>query len=212
MLHDKLLTNHQRASCGLTFDISCPRCDIGIEDTEHLIHRCTTSILVWEKISRDTRNIELFDGSFEDWLYDNLHVTKITTSNVPFSLVFSLTLWFLWKLRCKKVFDTNFEFPQSPHLIIEQFAKDWWSANYDVPNSVTFSLPVSWIQPNDDWGEIMSQVTNEPAGKIIGVSISILITVVVFLRFKLGKEREHHDSGAQAIRGNQADFADFEAN
>ncbi|KAK0601088.1 hypothetical protein LWI29_021210 [Acer saccharum] len=77
-------------------------------------------------------------------------------------------------------------------------------------------------------GEMMSQVTNEPAGKItflpaqidklsittqiIGLSISILILVVLFLRFKFGKEHDHHDSEAPEIKGKSISiqvFGDF---
>ncbi|KAI9162588.1 hypothetical protein LWI28_028755 [Acer negundo] len=76
---------------------------------------------------------------------------------------------------------------------------------YEVPDDSLF-IPGGFLKLDD--GSTATIIE----GKIIGVSFSILITVVVFLRFKLGKELEHHDSGAQAIRGNQADFADFEAN
>ncbi|KAI9187058.1 hypothetical protein LWI28_023911 [Acer negundo] len=76
--------------------------------------------------------------------------------------------------------------------------------------------------------QCLLKVTNEPAGKItflpaqidklsnttqiIGLSISILMLVVVFLRFKFGKEHDHHDSGAPEIKGKSISihvFADF---
>ncbi|KAK0601816.1 hypothetical protein LWI29_027686 [Acer saccharum] len=76
---------------------------------------------------------------------------------------------------------------------------------------------VTSVGMNTALGEMMSQVSNEPAGKItffpaqidklsnstqiIGLSISILIPVVLFLRFKFGKEHDHHDSGAPDIKG-----------
>ncbi|KAK1583351.1 hypothetical protein Q3G72_025251 [Acer saccharum] len=87
---------------------------------------------------------------------------------------------------------------------------------------------VTSVGMNTALGEMMSQVTNEPAGKItflpaqidklsnttqiIGLSISILIPVVLFLRFKFGKEHDHHDSGAPDIKGKSISiqvFADF---
>ncbi|KAK0599468.1 hypothetical protein LWI29_005516 [Acer saccharum] len=87
---------------------------------------------------------------------------------------------------------------------------------------------VTSVGMNTKWGEKMSQVTNEPAGKItflpaqidklsimmqiIGLSISILMLVVVFLRFKFGKEHDHHDYEAPEIKGKPISiqvFADF---
>ncbi|KAK3198813.1 hypothetical protein Dsin_022228 [Dipteronia sinensis] len=87
---------------------------------------------------------------------------------------------------------------------------------------------VTSVGMNTKWGEMMSQVTNEHAGKItflpaqidklsnttqiIGLSISILILVVVFLRFKFGNEHDHHDNGAPEIKGKPISiqvFADF---
>ncbi|KAK4851305.1 hypothetical protein QYF36_013995 [Acer negundo] len=89
-------------------------------------------------------------------------------------------------------------------------------------------MVVTSVGMNTALGEMMSQVTNEPAGKItflpaqidklsnttqiIGLSISILMLVVVFLRFKFGKEHDHHDSGAPEIKGKSISihvFADF---
>jgi hypothetical protein len=91
---------------------------------------------VWEEVSRDIYNSELFDGNFEDWLLYNLNDTTKVAGNIPSFLIFSLTLWFLWKWRCSKVFDINFVAPQSPYLIINQYAKDWWSANYSDSTEV----------------------------------------------------------------------------
>ncbi|KAK1584007.1 hypothetical protein Q3G72_029039 [Acer saccharum] len=48
--------------------------------------------------------------------------------------------------------------------------------------------------------------------QIIGLSISILMLVVVFLRFKFGKEHDHHDYEAPEIKGKPISiqvFADF---
>ncbi|KAK1583992.1 hypothetical protein Q3G72_028947 [Acer saccharum] len=84
---------------------------------------------------------------------------------------------------------------------------------------------VTSVGMNTALGEMMSQVTNEPAGKItflpaqidklsnttqiIGLSISILIPVVLFLRFKFGKEHDHNDSGAPEIKGKSISIQVF---
>ncbi|KAK2638899.1 hypothetical protein Ddye_026694 [Dipteronia dyeriana] len=90
------------------------------------------------------------------------------------------------------------------------------------------SMLVTSVGMNTKWGEMMRQVTNEQAGKItflpaqidklsntsqiIGLLISILNLVVVFLRFKFGSEHDHHDNGAPEIKGKPISiqaFADF---
>ncbi|KAL5760498.1 hypothetical protein ACOSQ2_019336 [Xanthoceras sorbifolium] len=47
LLHEKLLTNVQRVTRGLTRDPSCPRCHLGDESIEHLIRDCRVSMDVW---------------------------------------------------------------------------------------------------------------------------------------------------------------------
>ncbi|TXG66830.1 hypothetical protein EZV62_008105 [Acer yangbiense] len=84
---------------------------------------------------------------------------------------------------------------------------------------------VTSVGMNTALGEMTSQVTNEPAGKItflpakidklsittqiIGLSISILIPVVLFLRFKFGNEHDHHDSEAPEIKGKSISIQVF---
>ncbi|KAK2664294.1 hypothetical protein Ddye_002868 [Dipteronia dyeriana] len=70
MLHDRLLTNHQRVRRGFDTDMSCPRCEAGIEDTGHLLHGCRFSVGIWETILRDTNLTMSLEGRFEGWLYE----------------------------------------------------------------------------------------------------------------------------------------------
>ena len=49
------------------------------------------------------------------------------------------------------MFDANFVAPQSPYLIIAQYAKEWWSANYSDTNRDTCSVSVAWTPPEEDW-------------------------------------------------------------
>ncbi|KAK3198039.1 hypothetical protein Dsin_021454 [Dipteronia sinensis] len=60
-------------------------------------------------------------------------------------------LWYLWKWRCNKVFDPNASTPQSPHLIINMFAKDWLTANFADPSRDVALLPITWLEPNENW-------------------------------------------------------------
>ncbi|KAL5836451.1 hypothetical protein ACOSQ4_015948 [Xanthoceras sorbifolium] len=75
---------------------------------------------------------------------------------------------------------------------------------------------VTSVGMNTALGEMMSQVTQAPnkiklpsqidkvsiITQIIGLSVSILIPVVVFLRFRLGKE--YHDSGVPELEGKSS--------
>ncbi|KAK2663029.1 hypothetical protein Ddye_001603 [Dipteronia dyeriana] len=80
---------------------------------------------------------------------ENLHNRKSVPGNPPHFLVFLFALWFLWKWRCKKVFDTNFSPSQSPQLIVKQFAKEWWNGNNSDLSRDVAPLPIVWIPPDE---------------------------------------------------------------
>ena len=82
---------------------------------------------------------------------DNLKSNKMVAGNIPNYLYFSCVLWFLWKWRCKKVFDTSFHTPPTPHLIINDFAKSWLDANFATIGRDSIPLQIVWMAPTDNW-------------------------------------------------------------
>ncbi|KAK3232506.1 hypothetical protein Dsin_004387 [Dipteronia sinensis] len=151
LVHEKILTNLQRVVRGTAADFSYPRCNSGIENVDHLLRGCRESIAIWEKFSKGSTSSVAFKGDLEGWLVGNLQSGKLTDDKLPSYLQFSNVLWFLWKGRCNKVCDLNFSTPQSPHLIINMFAKDWLDANFAATNRDIALLSVASLEPNENW-------------------------------------------------------------
>ncbi|KAL5777320.1 hypothetical protein ACOSP7_010246 [Xanthoceras sorbifolium] len=50
LLHGKILTNKHRTVRGMAVDEICPRCGVGVEDSDHLLRGCVVSMNIWEKL------------------------------------------------------------------------------------------------------------------------------------------------------------------
>ncbi|KAK3219077.1 hypothetical protein Dsin_013047 [Dipteronia sinensis] len=71
-------------------------------------------------------------------------------SNIPNYLLFACVIWFLWKWRCKRVFEHDFSISISPNLIVTSFCKDWLNANV-CPTRNVLSILVAWVPPSEGW-------------------------------------------------------------
>ncbi|KAK2663577.1 hypothetical protein Ddye_002151 [Dipteronia dyeriana] len=49
--------------------MSCPRCEAGIEDTDHLLRGCKFSAGIWVTVLRDINLTVSLKERFEGWLY-----------------------------------------------------------------------------------------------------------------------------------------------
>ncbi|KAK1584321.1 hypothetical protein Q3G72_031946 [Acer saccharum] len=151
LLQDKALTNLQRMTRGLASDPTCPRCSAEVEDIDHLVRGCSHSRYVWKNISGICSESAFFQGQLDDWFAENLGNDKMISGKIPSYLLFSCTVWFLWKWRCKMVFDHSFSSPHLPHLIINQYAKEWLSANTGESAKTSYLFSVSWEPPSEGW-------------------------------------------------------------
>ncbi|XP_021826059.1 uncharacterized protein LOC110766949 [Prunus avium] len=145
--HKKLLTNVQRQKRGLTQIMNCPRCAAPMETIEHLSKDCPSSIATWIGIGIDVGDLGSLD--FDDWILLNLKNKRKVFHGLPWHLIFTLTLWFIWKWRCKGVFDQNFTLHAEPRQIILQYANEWYAANKPFFGTSIHALTqLSWNSPN----------------------------------------------------------------
>jgi hypothetical protein len=151
VLHGKILTNSQRAARGMDSDGFCPRCEVAIEDTDHLLRGCSYSVTVWDSILKDVISSEFYSSDTMEWMRMNLTNDSLVYGNIPCWLLFAIVIWFIWKWRCRLVFDPEFVTPRLPHLIIIQFCLDWLGT-ISVANGKQGSLlSISWIPPPEGW-------------------------------------------------------------
>ncbi|KAL5772199.1 hypothetical protein ACOSQ2_012123 [Xanthoceras sorbifolium] len=99
LLHGKILTNEHRMARCLTDDDSCPRCSSGIESMDHLLRGCKDSIFVWEHVCAGSSKAMNFSGNISTWLITNLKNSARTIDGVHWFIIFTLTLWYIWKWR-----------------------------------------------------------------------------------------------------------------
>ncbi|CAL8174658.1 unnamed protein product [Prunus armeniaca] len=145
--HQKLLTNVQRQKRGLTQVPTCPRCDYPMETIAHLFKDCPFSLAIWNCLQiGDNSSPDLME--FKEWLLRNLQSKRMVYNGLPWPLVFALYLWFIWKWRCKGIFDQRFVMPVDPQQLILQYAWEWFNANKPPSHSYMPSVvQLHWIAP-----------------------------------------------------------------
>ncbi|KAK0586532.1 hypothetical protein LWI29_008529 [Acer saccharum] len=152
LLHGKLLTNCHRAARGITADTNCLRCTGSDEDVDHVFRGCPASIQIWESVHTGVTKTSDYQTVWDDWLHNNLNCNNLALGKFPNYLLFSVSLWFLWKWRCEFIFNPDFQVPSSPGQIIWRYVDDWVKANAAVDNSnARKSCLISWSPPVSEW-------------------------------------------------------------
>ncbi|CAL2238143.1 unnamed protein product [Prunus armeniaca] len=132
LCHKKLLTNAQRHRKGMAVSTSCPRCIYPVESVEHLFKGCSSSFLIWNQFGSWFEESSGLYPNFDDWLFHNLHSKRSFMTGLAWNLVFAVILWFIWKWRCKFIFEHGFLLPSEPHKVILQYVKDWLTATKSI--------------------------------------------------------------------------------
>ncbi|PRQ49757.1 putative ribonuclease H-like domain-containing protein [Rosa chinensis] len=89
-----------------------------------------------------------FNLNWEEWILANLMQKGYYKENLSWNIFFIFCCWFLWKWRCKRVFDVNFCYPHNPPEIVFSYATEWFKAT--VKPNVNMNCHVemlSWIKP-----------------------------------------------------------------
>ncbi|CAL2271837.1 unnamed protein product [Prunus armeniaca] len=144
-LPPKLLTNVQRQKRGLTQVPTCPRCDYPMETIAHWFKDCPFSLAIWNCLQiGDNSSPDMMD--LKEWLLRNLQSKRKVYNGLLWPLVFALYLWFIWKWRCKVIFDQRFVMPGEPQQLILQYALEWFNATKPLsPSYVPSVVQLHWI-------------------------------------------------------------------
>ena len=109
VLHRKILTNAERFKRQM---IPSPQCDLclgELEDLEHISRSCPNARAVWQELSIEGLCYTAGEEEFSKWVRQNLHGTH---DDPDWSTKFMITLWYIWKWRCKQCFNTDDESPR----------------------------------------------------------------------------------------------------
>ncbi|KAL5806295.1 hypothetical protein ACOSQ3_029203 [Xanthoceras sorbifolium] len=85
----------------------------------------------------------------------NLKCKNAGPANIPWFLIFAVTLWFLWKWRCSGVFNPSFKIPNCTYILIIRYCREWLTATAGgLKNRGERCLMSSWKAPCKDWVKI----------------------------------------------------------
>lgn len=106
-MHDSLPTNSLRAHRGMIPMSFCPRCDVSPEDSNHLFHVCSKAEEFWHCLRSISWFNESLDKPLLDWILSNAKskASFHLDTQLPWSTVFIVSLWQIWKARNEKCFD-----------------------------------------------------------------------------------------------------------
>ncbi|KAK0573128.1 hypothetical protein LWI29_003364 [Acer saccharum] len=112
-------------------------------------------------------------------MFENLNCNKFCLESIPGYLLFTVTLWFIWKWICAKVFDSNFQPPLCPGKIIWKYVDYWLAINSVIDKDVAMKNcaifwtpppppfpPLDWVKLNVD-GRLNPDLNSIAVGGII---------------------------------------------
>lgn len=101
----RLMTNVERSRRGLTTDTRCPLCGEYNEDDDHCIRKCVQAAEIWEVFLPFGAKNSFFTLDFDCWLTLNVTGNMNRNTHDKWGETFALVAWWIWKWRCKKVFN-----------------------------------------------------------------------------------------------------------
>ena len=109
---DRIMTNSNRFLRRLTDDPRCLVCGEVEENTAHILRECPAALMVWRKLGVELRTVT-WRLPLKDWILLNLESVKDETDG-NWAQLFSVTVWWLWRWRNERVFNS------SPSIPIDQ--------------------------------------------------------------------------------------------
>ncbi|KAL6138042.1 hypothetical protein ACLB2K_063330 [Fragaria x ananassa] len=143
-------SSYQKDLIELTGNSSCKHC-VGIPETMlHLFRDCPKARLIWSSFNIPTNMLATFTLDWDRWLFANLMQNGYHIHNLSWNVFFVFCCWFIWKWRCKSIFDDRYQYPCNPADIILGYATDWTKA-MAKPNMQLLKhvKNLSWIKPAD---------------------------------------------------------------
>lgn len=116
VMHDRLCKNNRRASwCGC--NPNCGLCVDSVETSLHVIRDCDIAKKLWLEFLPENYKDVFFAMNLEDWIILNLKRNE-TIGRMPWSVLFGVTCWLLWKWRNKRIFVSDWSYPTNCVAVI----------------------------------------------------------------------------------------------
>ena len=154
LLHNKLLMNAERYRRHMVDSPKCVICSADEEDLNHVFRDCPNATLTWQALQSHNPFGTDSNESREVWLKKNL-TQQLGVPNWPTK--FLITLWYIWKWRCKTCFGSQEEIPRERNLfltaqfreIIRVLSLD--RSRIEHPQAKLLGGHIKWELPPEGW-------------------------------------------------------------
>ncbi|XP_062006018.1 uncharacterized protein LOC133723218 [Rosa rugosa] len=144
----KLLTNEQRVIRRIATNSSCQFCTNTHESMLHIFRDCPKAKQVWQCFNIPPNMLTTFNLCWKDWILANLLQKGYYMRKLNWNTFFIFCCWFLWKWRCKCVFDPNFCYPHNLADVVFNYADEWTRASDKASlKKRSYVELLSWIKP-----------------------------------------------------------------
>lgn len=123
VVHERLMTNAHRVQRNLATDPSCRICSHHEEDINHILRHCNLAKEVWANLLSPQQASTFFGLPLRTWISSNIEPGGSNPKDWP--LVFTTTVWWLWKWRNHRCFEDLTYKPREPTRFIIARAKEY---------------------------------------------------------------------------------------
>ncbi|KAK9990873.1 hypothetical protein SO802_025858 [Lithocarpus litseifolius] len=155
--HNSVPVKKVLESRGIIHDACCPLCRNHEETILHTLRDCPVAMNFWQKF-RTSQNLSNFMHlSLVDWLSTNcLDSNLIRINGIPWSIVFPLAVWNLWKHRNNMVFQNSPLNPNLHSLCMKAATEYYYCMGKGLASKRHSVIPVCWYKPQEGWFKLNS--------------------------------------------------------
>ncbi|KAJ1375402.1 Reverse transcriptase zinc-binding domain [Sesbania bispinosa] len=113
VLHGRLLTNSERKKRGMSPSDSRPRCGNASETILHTLRDCEVVADLWSSLIDQNNWASFFSLGLDNWMKKNLLDISINVAGTPWSFIFPVAVWLIWKDRNNLIFNSKTDLPSN---------------------------------------------------------------------------------------------------
>ncbi|CAN1771045.1 Putative ribonuclease H protein At1g65750 [Linum perenne] len=156
----------------MSSDATCPECQSGCEDTEHVLRSCRLARSVWRSLLPEVLAGAEANSDFSEWWIKGI-------GNSDSSLSFGVIAWLLWRRRNSLVFNEEklsvSEVCCQAKFWIHLYSSSWKAlqASREAPSTARQARLIGWRPAEEGWyslnsdGSLYKNPTSSAAGGII---------------------------------------------
>lgn len=150
--HRNIPVREVLANRGVQCDATCPLCRNASETAIHLLRECPYAMQIWRKVGIPTPLEASYNLEMLQWLKVNcLSSHDILSNSVPWKILFTFTVWNLWKHRNKVVFENCVLNPRLHYTCIKHVVDYFYCIGKSICAKRWSSVQIQWTIPSMGW-------------------------------------------------------------